>query len=226
MTKQSAVEHPRERDLAKLRRYVDQVRRENGRRLPAEARLAEQLDISRARLRGLLKILEGEGLIWRHVGKGTFIGERSLTNELTSMPEVLTPPEAFESRLVIEPQLAALAARRATPAQIEEMRRCLARMQELDEFDQWAVWDERLHRLVAKAAGNTLLLAVYDTIRESAPSGMRNIINRVFSYSTRNESNIEHQRFIEAIAEHDPERAESLVRAHLQAVRRIMFGDL
>ena len=219
-------ESPRDRDLTKLRRYIDQARRENSRRLPSEARLVEELDITRARLRGLLKILEKEGLIWRHVGKGTFIGERSLTNELTSMPEVLTPPEAFEARLIVEPQLAGLAARRATPGQIEEMRRCLQHMSELDEFDQWAVWDERLHRQVAKAAGNKLLLAVYDTIRESAPSGMRNIVTRVFSSTTRNESNLEHQRYIDAIADHDPERAISLMKAHLQAVKQIMFGDL
>lgn len=218
--------HPRARDLAKLRRYIDQVRRDNGRRLPPEARLCGELDISRARLRGLLKLLEKEGLIWRHVGKGTFIGERPLTTELSSMPEVLTPPEAFEARLVIEPQLAALAARRATPGQIDEMRQCLHRMRELQDFEQWAVWDERLHRLVGKAAGNTLLLAVYDTVRESAPSGMRNIVNRVFSSGTRNESNIEHQRYVEAIADHDPDRAESAMRAHLQAIRQILFGGL
>jgi DNA-binding FadR family transcriptional regulator len=216
----------RDRDLAKLRRYVDQVRRANGRRLPSEARLVEELGISRARLRGLLRTLEREGLIWRHVGKGTFIGERSLTGELTSMPEVLTPPEAFEARLLVEPQIAALAARRATPAQLGEMRHCLERMRELEDFDQWAVWDERLHRLVAKAAGNKLLLAVYDTIRESAPSGMRNIVTRAFSPVTREESNVEHRRYIDAIAEHDPARAESLMRAHLQAVKQIMFGDL
>jgi len=226
MTTNSRTERPRERDLATLRRYVDEARRENRRRLPSEARLVEELGISRARLRGLLKTLEREGLIWRHVGKGTFIGERSLTTELTSMPEVLTPPEAFEARLVVEPQIAALAARRATPGQIEEMRRCLAQMQALDDFDQWAIWDERLHRLVAKAACNKLLLAVYDTIRESAPSGMRNIVNRAFSSTTRNESNVEHERYIEAIANHDPAGAESLMRAHLQAVRQIMFGDL
>lgn len=216
----------RDHDLAKLRRYVDQVRRTNGRRLPSEARLVDELGISRARLRGLLRTLEREGLIWRHVGKGTFIGERSLSTELTSMPEMLTPPEAFEARLLVEPQIAALAARRATPTQLEEMRHCLERMQELEDFDQWAVWDERLHRLVAKAAGNKLLLAVYDTIRESAPSGMRNIVTRAFSAVTREESNVEHRRYIEAIAEHDPARAESLMRAHLQAVRQIMFGDL
>lgn len=226
MTINTKAQHPRERDLTKLRHYVDQVRRKGERRLPSEARLVEELDISRARLRGLLKILEKEALIWRHVGKGTFIGERSLTSELTSMPEILNPPEAFEARLVVEPQIAALAARRATPGQIDEMQHCLEQMHELDDFDQWAVWDERLHRLIAKAAGNKLLLAVYDTVRESAPSGMHKIINRVFSSDTRDESNIEHQRFIEAIANRDPANAESLMKAHLQAVKQIMFGDL
>ena len=226
MTDSAPGGSPRERDLAKLRRYVDQVRRDNGRRLPSEARLVEQLGISRARLRGLLKTLEKEGLIWRHVGKGTFIGERSLTAELTSMPELLTPPEAFEARLVLEPQIAALAARRATPAQIDEMWRCQHQMEKIDDFSQWAVWDERLHRLIAKAAGNKLLLALYDTTRESAPSGMRNIIDRVFSSTARSESNTEHRRYIEAIADHDPQSAESFMRAHLQAVKQVMFGEL
>ncbi len=224
--KAPAQRPPRDRDLATLRHYIDRVRRDNGRRLPSEARLVEELGISRARLRGLLKTLEKEGLIWRHVGKGTFIGERSLSAELTSMPAVLTPPEAFEARLVLEPQIAGLAARRATPTQIEEMWRCQRKMQELDDFNQWAVWDERLHRLVAKAAGNKLLLALYDTTRESAPSGMRNIIDRVFSSTTREESNTEHQHYIQAIANHDPASAESLMKAHLQAVRQIMFGDM
>jgi DNA-binding FadR family transcriptional regulator len=217
---------PKDRDLVELRHYIDRARRENLRRLPSEPRLSEELDISRARLRGLLKKLEKEGLIWRHVGKGTFIGERTLTNDLMSMPEVLTPPEAFEARLTIEPQIAALAARRATPAQIEEMRHCLGQMQQIQDFDQWALWDERLHRLVAKAAGNKLLLAVYDTIRESAPSGMRNIVTRAFSSSTRSESNHEHQRYVEAIADHDAVLAKSRMRSHLQAVRQIMFGDV
>ncbi|MFO7603502.1 MAG: FCD domain-containing protein [Gammaproteobacteria bacterium] len=226
MTENVGAQRPRDLDLAALRRFIDKVRRDNGRRLPPESRLAGELGITRARLRGLLKTLEQEGLIWRHVGKGTFIGERSLTGDLTTMPEVLTPPEAFEARMVIEPQIAGLAARRATPVQITEMRHCLEQMRQLDDFEQWAVWDERLHRLVAKAAGNKLLLAVYDTIRESAPSGMRNIVNRVFSSTTRSESNEEHQRYIDAIANHDPGRAETLMRTHLQAVRQIMFGDL
>ena len=217
---------PRLQDLATVRHFVDNMRRQGERRLPSETKLVEQLGITRARLRGLLKVLEKEGLIWRHVGKGTFIGERSLTGEIESMSEVLSPPEAFEARLVHEPQLAALAAHRATPEHIADMRKCLDQMRQLSDFDQWAVWDERLHRTIAKAANNRLLLALYDTIRESAPSGMRNIVTRAFSDSTRDESNNEHARIIEAIAAHDSKAAESAVRNHLRAVRQIIFSDI
>lgn len=213
-------------DLVRLRGYVDRMRRAEADRLPSEQRLSDELGISRARLRGMLKKLEKEGLIWRHVGKGTFIGERRLTDDIGAMPDMLTPPEAFEARLVIEPQIAALAAGRATPAQIAEMRDCLARMEQLDDFDQWALWDERLHRLVAKASGNQLLLALYDTVRVSAPSGMRHMINRVFSDGTRKESNAEHARFIQAITDHNPDIAEKMMRDHLLAVRQGLFGQI
>ena len=212
-------------DFQRLRRFVDDERRAGRTRLPPEARLTEQLGISRARLRGMLKKLEKESLIWRHVGKGTFIGERSMTGALADMPELLTPLEAFEARLLIEPQLAALAALRATPNQIDEIVACKDQMLTLTEFDQWAVLDERLHRLIAKSAGNRLLLALYDTVRESAPSGMRHILNRAFSNGTRQESNEEHARFVEAIAAHDPRTAEAELKQHLIAVRQSLFGS-
>lgn len=212
-------------DFERLRRFVDDERRAGRTRLPPEARLTDQLGITRARLRGMLKKLEKENLIWRHVGKGTFIGERSMTGALAAMPELLTPLEAFEARLIIEPQLAALAALRATPAQIDEIIACQNQMLTLTEFDQWAVLDERLHRLIAKSASNRLLLALYDTVRESAPSGMRHILNRAFSSGTRQESNEEHRRFVDAIAEHDPRAAESELRQHLVAVRQSLFGS-
>lgn len=211
-------------DLIRIRAYVDESRRKNLRRLPAEGRLAEELGVSRSRLRGLLKRLELEGVIWRHVGKGTFVGERSLTPEIGSLPDVLSPLEAFEARLVIEPQLAALAALRASTKQIQEMQDCQKKMEALNSFEEWLVWDERLHRIVAKAAQNTLLLTLYDTIRESAPSGMRNRVYQVFAERPRLESNLEHHAYIQAIADRNATLAEDLMRAHLLSVRQGLFG--
>ncbi|EZP74547.1 Transcriptional regulator, GntR family [Sphingomonas paucimobilis] len=211
-------------ELNRVRSYVEQARRDQQARLPSEPQLAERLGITRPRLRRILKKLESEGLIWRHVGKGTFIGERSLTNTLGELPNMLTPLETFEARIVLEPQLAGLAALRATPAQIEEMRECLARMADMTQFADWAVWDERLHRLVAKAAHNTLLLALYDTVRESAPTGMRDRLHDVFP-APAPETNEQHEAYVDAIAARDHRRAEALMRAHLLSVRDSLFGS-
>jgi len=225
MASEAPLESRREDDFQRVRDFVEAARRSDKRRLPSEAQFAMDLGVTRARLRSILKRLETEGLIWRHVGKGTFVGERSLATTLEALRDLLNPVEAFEARMVLEPQLAGLAALRATPRHIEEMHDCLAKMETLTNFGDWAVWDERLHRLVAKAAGNTLLLALYDTVRESAPSGMRHRFHDVFGLSPRSETNLEHHAYIDAIADRDAARAERLMREHLQSVRQALFGD-
>ncbi|MEH3106441.1 MAG: FCD domain-containing protein [Sphingomonas fennica] len=209
----------------RLRAYIEGARARGDLRLPSEPTLADRIGVTRARLRGILKRLEGEGLIWRHVGKGTFVGERSLTAELPTLHEMLNPIEAFEARMVLEPQLAGLAALRATARQIEEMRECCRTMEAVSHFPDWAVWDERLHRLIARAAANKLLLALYDAVRESAPTGMRERLHDVFAKEPNAETNSEHRAFVDAIGGRDAGRAEAAMRHHLQSVRRSLFGD-
>jgi DNA-binding FadR family transcriptional regulator len=210
-------------DVARVRAYIDARRREGLQRLPPEEKFAEEVGVARSRLRGILKRLENEGVIWRHVGKGTFIGERSMASALGALPSMISPLEAFDARMVLEPQLAALAAMNASPREIHEMQECLQTMAKLERFEEWAVWDERLHRLVAKAARNTLLLAVYDTIRQSAPSGMSTRLNTVYSGGVGQRTNVEHDRYVEAIANRDPQGAETAMRDHLKSVRATLF---
>lgn len=214
------------RDLERARQLIEKFRNDDQPRLPPEPALAEILGVTRSRLRVLLKKLEAEKLIWRHVGKGTFVGERSLAPEFGELADQVNPLEALEARLVVEPQLAALAAKRATTNQIEEMRSFLRRMEDVTQYDQWAALDERLHRLVATAASNTLLLAVYDTIRKNAPSGMRHRLASVLSVRPRRETDLEHGAYVEAIAQGDPDGAEQAMRAHIASVRSAAFGDI
>ena len=53
-----------------------------GSRLPSEAELAEQLDVSRPTLRESLRLLEERGMISRRHGRGTFVRERPIQKEL------------------------------------------------------------------------------------------------------------------------------------------------
>jgi len=64
--------------LARLRSYLAQIEMPLDSRLPPERELAETLGVTRAGLRKALAVLESENQIWRHVGKGTFIGSRPI----------------------------------------------------------------------------------------------------------------------------------------------------
>lgn len=212
-------------DLARIRSYLHRARKENRVRLPPEPSLANELGVTRWRLRALLKELEAEGLIWRHVGKGTFIGQRSLSVESPSLAGLINPLDAFESRLLLEPQIAGLAALRASSREISEMEQCVGKMRSIKDFEEWAQWDERLHRIIATAVHNPLVLALYDTVRANAPTGMR-IRERKILSGPRDQTNMQHEEFVRAIREHDSVSAESLMRSHLQSIRKALFGDM
>ena len=91
-------------------------------RLPPERELAETLDIGRTVLRKALATLQGEGVVWRHVGKGTFMGERPIDNisDINALVLRTNPTEVMAARLAFEPEIARLAAANATGAQINE----------------------------------------------------------------------------------------------------------
>ena len=62
--------------LTQLRAFLAQAPLSVDSRLPPERKLCQQLGVSRGELRKALATLEAEGQLWRHVGKGTFIGAR------------------------------------------------------------------------------------------------------------------------------------------------------
>ena len=73
--------------LTQLRAWLAQKQLPPATRLPPERELCEMLGVSRGELRKALAILERQGELWRHVGKGTFIGARPVA-ELSSVAAI------------------------------------------------------------------------------------------------------------------------------------------
>ena len=82
--------------------------------------------MTRGELRKALAELEKDGLIWRHVGRGTFIGARPVLNlaDVAYLGELASPAQVIAARLVIEPELARLAAIYATRSDFDEIQAC------------------------------------------------------------------------------------------------------
>lgn len=119
-------------------------------------------------MRRALDVLEAEGLAWRRHGAGTFVGPEppqpaGVTGERARRSNPLEVPEA---RLNLEPARARLAALRASAEQVGRMRALADRVAGATDDDARELWDGALHRAIAKAAGDALLLVAFDVLDE------------------------------------------------------------
>lgn len=194
-------------------------------RLAPERELCERFGVSRRTLRRALDSLEVEALIWRHQGKGTFVGQApdptgALAAEIVGETD---PLEVMEARLCIEPQLASLCARRATPSEVERMRAVAARVASAPDADSTELWDGALHRLIARVARNRPLLTAFSLLDEiRAQDGWRRIRSRARSPDTLKVTDQQHDAILDAIEAGRPEAAEAAMREHL----RVLAGNL
>jgi DNA-binding FadR family transcriptional regulator len=213
--------------LIQLRAYLTQQELPANARLPPERELCEILGVSRGELRKALAILEGHGEVWRHVGKGTFIGARP-GDEFANIAEIAqasNPRDVMHARLLIEPLLAAEAALGASASEIAEMRDCLAASREARTWRHYENFDNRLHRLIAGASRNTLLLALFDTlnaVRRTVVWGrLRDAADRP---PADHHSFLEHERIVQCINDRDIEGARTAMHAHLTTVSRNLLA--
>jgi DNA-binding FadR family transcriptional regulator len=209
--------------LARLRVYLAQIEMPLDSRLPPERELAETLGVTRAGLRKALAVLEAENQIWRHVGKGTFIGSRPIETmaDVAAITRRTNPAEVMRTRLVLEPEVARMAALNATSAHIAEMRLCMQRTRAAQTWRQYEAWDNRLHRVIAESTQNSLLLALLDTlnaVRRAVVWG-RLRVDKVKPAPTHHSFD-DHEAIVAAIEDRDLNRAATAMRAHLENVER------
>ncbi|CCV12274.1 FCD domain-containing protein [Mesorhizobium sp. STM 4661] len=209
--------------LVQLQAYLAQMDHSGETRLPAERELCESLGVSRGDLRKALAVLEKDGRIWRHVGRGTFVG-RGPVEETIGISEIAgrtNPADVMRARLIIEPEIAREAALHATLSDIAAMRQSLAQTREAVTWRQYENIDNLLHRQIAQASRNNVLLGLFDVLN----AVRRTVVwGRLRSEGARpppdHHSFADHERIVEAIAERDLGGAAAAMRLHLQQVER------
>lgn len=212
--------------LARLRDGLEATGLAEGGRLPAERDLAVRFGVNRGEIRKALAVLELEGRVQRHVGRGTFVarGGRPAT-ALAAIAETTSPPEAMQARTILEPELARLAALQANAAQIAELRRLAAAMRGVADWASYEALDYRFHELIAEAAGNRLLMEV-----ERLVNGVRRAVVwghltlRPVGPSADYHSFDEHDAIVAAIAARDRPGAAEAMRRHLDSTAQALTG--
>lgn len=213
--------------VAKIKDMVEKGRFKAGDQLPVERELAEVFRVSRSSVREALRSLESQGFIESRQGDGTYIANlpvESLVRPLASV--ILTEKddqmELFEMRRMIEPDLAYLAAERATEEEIAMMEKVLALQEEqIDRGDFSTDVDRNFHYIMARAAKNKVILRIADNIMDLlAESREQNL-----QVEERPQKSIlRHREVLEAIRARDPERAEKCMLEHLMDIEISLFG--
>jgi DNA-binding FadR family transcriptional regulator len=206
-----------------LRELLEDERLPAKGRLPAERILAEKLGISRTALRKALAALEEEGLIWRHVGRGTFVGPKPHPGEeeLSSVTSVTNPGEIMEARLVLEPKLASMAAVRATMSELAQMETLVSRSREAVNTAAFEHLDGLLHQSIAKSTDNSLLVSLFMVIHKVRQSDIWGNLKKATLNNEHRKTYLEqHLNLVKALTDRDAPKAEKIMREHLETVRQ------
>lgn len=214
-----------------IRSFIDAGGYAPGDRLPAERELIDSLGMSRTTLRKGLDTLEREGTIWRHVGKGTFVASRSSDAdsgfpELATLSQQVTPVQMMRARLALEPAIAREAAANASAAAVTRLYEVREKTHLASSWDAYEKNDDALHRAVAEAAGNILLLSLFDHLNQVRRAvAWAQVIRISDKPSDTHSSFTEHDLIITAIEARDPVAAHKAMRDHLNSVAARLYGD-
>ncbi|MFD4510652.1 FadR/GntR family transcriptional regulator [Streptomyces sp. NPDC058457] len=195
-----------------------------GAQLPTERTLVERFAAPRSAVRRALDVLEQEGLVVRHVGRGTFLTEAAVPPADVA-PADTSPAEIMQVRLLIEPPVAALAAGIATQADLDRIAVCLDRGGRSDDHGEFESWDTRLHHAIAQAAHNSLLISMFDVMNTARALPIWGSLKRRTSTPERLRCyHAEHTAVVEALRDRDSESAQDAMRRHLMHVADNLLG--
>jgi DNA-binding FadR family transcriptional regulator len=193
-----------------------------GERLPSERDLARRLEVGRASVREAIAALQVSGMIETRPGSGSFVAANG--PERTRESHDSSPSDLLETRALLEPAVARLAAQRGgADAEIEAL---LAAMEDADG-DAWNDCDRRFHQRIAALTGNPVLLDIADHIAAVMDQPLWQRL-RDDSIAVRGRTTIhlaEHRMIYEAIAEGDADAAELYAAQHIRRVRKYMTLD-
>ncbi|MBA1333609.1 MAG: hypothetical protein HPY66_0002 [Firmicutes bacterium] len=218
-----------------IKTLIEEGKLAEGEKLPSERDLANQFGVSRPTIREAITALDIMGLVEVKVGLGTFVKSRPLQKDLYEIEaelwSTISPTALFEARVVIRPQLAKLAALRATYEDLEEIRRILDQMDEAgcseNEIELFQELDAQFHLAVGKAAHSEALYLFEESMFSHRANKLwKDLKKQSLEIPGRMELyREEHREIFKAIYERNPALAEEVTRRHLSDIKQYMFGE-
>ena len=197
-----------------------------GDKLPNETILSERLNAGRSSVREAMKLLASRNIVTIRQGSGTYIA---------SSPGMVDDPLGFtfignkqklindllEVRFLLEPPIAAMAATRADKKDIKKITALCDDVENLlNNGEDHTMKDIEFHTTIAMSSKNLVVPRLIPVINSSIPLFVETTENRL-----RNETIESHREIAQAIAAHDPLRAQDAMYLHLVYNRKIISAS-
>lgn len=194
---------------------------EAGHKLPNEFEMADQLKVGRGTIREAVKILVAQNIVEIQRGRGTFVSDK---------PGVVDDPlglsfmsdkhklalDMCETRLMIEPQIAEIAAKRATAENIQDLERlCKLVEDKIHQNIAHTQEDVDFHEAIAACTGNQVVQQIVPIIQSSIM-----LFIDITKSGLKHHTIEEHRMLVEAIKEHDTKKANEVMTAHIKQNQR------
>jgi GntR family transcriptional repressor for pyruvate dehydrogenase complex len=211
-----------------IKRIMDSIKRGDlkpGDKLPTERELVQQLNVSRTAIREALRSLEILGVVYSKVGSGTYIKEMSLDVLMDSFAGILKKNERMimeliEVRMLLEVEIAKLAAQRITEEKAQSLEKAVKLMEkEIKEGGLGIKGDNAFHNELAIAADNLAMTSILNLCGELLDT------TRIAALKALGDPRIgleHHSMILDAVKKKNSEEAGRLMKEHLE----IAFNNL
>lgn len=200
-----------------------------GEKIPSQREFSQKFGISRASLREALLTLETLGLLKTEAGRGTFVTAPSqaaagLTGHMAPWrySDSYSVFDVFQTRILLEGEIARLSAGRLTQLQLERMESATRTME-----DCWAAQDLvanvgadlEFHAIIVSACANSMLRALYQSVRDQLTETQAQPIP-ITDPERMRQSIAEHRRIIAALRANDGAGAKREMEGHIRNTAR------
>jgi len=196
-----------------------------GSKLPPERELAKSFGVNRASVRQALKVLEIMGVLSQRVGDGTYLSSTAETIlhepiDFLILLDDLSHHELLETRLIMEPELAARAAERATAEDISALRNTVLVMERCKTNRERLEADLAFHEAIFRASGNRICYLLFQSIHRTLLMSMGHLAERV----PLERPLLFHRKIYEAVRERNSVEARRTMREHIVDTRALILN--
>jgi len=190
----------------------------SGTKIPGEMELTRIFGVSRVSIREAIHRLAGMGILSIRHGDGTYISEilpKDYFNALLPalLIEAVSLGELLEFREMVEVESAKHAATRATTEDIQLMRDILEAMKRQEgNHLGFATEDLNFHTALALATHNSVIVKVNAIMHDMLKKAMEEIVVLTGFQGGMHY----HSRILDAVVQHDPETAMTVMREHIR----------